>query len=34
MEPADGRLALTDVTEPADDWAADTGQTRTPEGEP
>jgi hypothetical protein len=32
MEPTDGRLGLTDVgKKPADDWAADTGPTRTPE---
>jgi hypothetical protein len=35
MEPTDGRLGLTNVDEvPADDWAADTGPTHTPEGEP
>lgn len=35
MEPSDGRLGLTNVNDvPADDWAADTGETKTPEGEP
>jgi hypothetical protein len=35
MEPTDGRLGLTNVGDtPADDWAADTGPTRTPESEP
>ena len=35
MEPTDGRLGLTDIDKtPADDWAADTGPTRTPESEP
>jgi hypothetical protein len=35
MEPTDGRLGLTNVADtPADDWAADTGPTRTPESEP
>jgi hypothetical protein len=33
MLPTDGRLGLTNVEDtPADDWAADTGETRTPEG--
>ena len=33
MLPTDGRLGLTNVgNKPADDWAADTGETRTPEG--
>lgn len=33
-EASDGRLGLTNVNDvPADDWAADTGDTRTPEGE-
>lgn len=33
MLPTDGRLGLTDIGDtPADDWAADTGETRTPEG--
>jgi hypothetical protein len=33
MLPTDGRLGLTNVGDkPADDWAADTGETRTPEG--
>ncbi len=33
MLPSDGRLGLTNVGDkPADDWAADTGETRTPEG--
>ena len=33
MQPTDGRLGLTNVGDkPADDWAADTGETRTPEG--
>ncbi len=32
MLPTDGRLGLTDVGDvPPDDWAADTGPTRTPE---
>ena len=35
MIPTDGRLGLTDVGDvPADDWAADTGETRTAEEEP
>lgn len=35
VEPTDGRLGLTNVDHtPADDWAADTGETRVPEGEP
>ncbi|HEX4166940.1 MAG TPA: hypothetical protein VHZ55_15855 [Bryobacteraceae bacterium] len=35
MLPTDGRLGLTDVGDvPADDWAADTGETRTAEEEP
>ena len=34
MEPNDGRLGLTNYGDvPADDWAADTGETKTPEGE-
>ena len=34
MLPDDGRLGLTNVgTVPADDWAADTGPTRTAEEE-
>ncbi len=34
MEANDGRLGLTNVGNvPADDWAADTGETHTPEGE-
>jgi nucleoside 2-deoxyribosyltransferase len=33
MLPTDGRLGLTNVEDtPADDWAADTGETRTAEG--
>jgi len=33
MEPTDGRLGLTNIgNKPADDWAADSGETRTPEG--
>jgi hypothetical protein len=33
MLPSDGRLGLTNYGDkPADDWAADTGETRTPEG--
>jgi len=33
MLPTDGRLGLTNIGDvPADDWAADTGETRTPEG--
>ena len=32
MTPDDGRLGLTNVgNKPPDDWAADTGETRTPE---
>ncbi len=32
MEPTDGRLGLTNTEDtPPDDWAADTGETRTPE---
>ena len=32
MEATDGRLGLTDIgNKPADDWAADTGPTRSPE---
>lgn len=35
MEATDGRLGLTNVGNvPPDDWAADTGETHTPEGEP
>ncbi len=35
MEPGDGRLGLTNVNDvPPDDWAADTGETRTPDVEP
>ncbi len=35
MLPTDGRLGLTNVGNvPADDWAADTGDTRTAEEEP
>ena len=35
MEPSDGRLGLTNVgNEPAGDWAADTGPTKTAESEP
>ena len=31
--PTDGRLGLTNVGDkPPDDWVADTGETRTPEG--
>ena len=31
MEPTDGRLGLTNIGDvPADDWAADTGETKTP----
>lgn len=34
VEATDGRLGLTDIGDvPPDDWAADTGETRTPEGE-
>lgn len=33
MLPSDGRLGLTNYGDkPADDWVADTGETRTPEG--
>lgn len=33
MESTDGRLGLTNTDRtPADDWAADTGETRTAEG--
>jgi len=32
MEPSDGRLGLTNINDmPADDWAADSGRTRSPE---
>jgi hypothetical protein len=35
MEANDGRLGLTNTERvPADDWAADTGETHTPEAEP
>ena len=35
MEPSDGRLGLTNVNDvPADDWAADTGETKAPDVEP
>lgn len=35
MEATDGRLGLTNVGNvPADDWAADTRETHTPEAEP
>lgn len=31
MEPTDGRLGLTDIGDvPPDDWAADTGPTKSP----
>jgi hypothetical protein len=34
MEASDGRLGLTNVNDvPPDDWAADTGETKVPEGE-
>jgi hypothetical protein len=34
MESTDGRLGLINVgNKPTDDWAADTGETRNPEGE-
>lgn len=34
VEATDGRLGLTNFGDiPADDWAADTGPTRSPEGE-
>jgi hypothetical protein len=33
MQPEDGRLGLTNVGDvPADDWAADTGETKSSEG--
>lgn len=33
MEANDGRLGLTNVGDvPADDWAADTGETKNPDG--
>lgn len=35
VEPTDGRLGLTDIGDiPPDDWAADTGPTKSPESEP
>jgi hypothetical protein len=35
VEPTDGRLGLTNIGDvPADDWAADTGPTKSPESEP
>jgi hypothetical protein len=35
VEPTDGRLGLTDIGNvPPDDWAADTGPTKSPESEP
>ncbi len=35
MQATDGRLGLTNVGNvPPDDWAADTGETHTPESEP
>ncbi len=35
MLPTDGRLGLTNIGNvPADDWAADTGDTKTAEEEP
>ena len=35
MEATDGRLGLTNTDRvPADDWAADTGETHTAEAEP
>jgi hypothetical protein len=35
MEATDGRLGLTNVGNvPPDDWAADSGETHTSEGEP
>jgi hypothetical protein len=35
VEATDGRLGLTNVNDiPPDDWAADTGDTRTADGEP
>ncbi len=34
MEATDGRLGLTNIGDvPPDDWAADTGETHTPESE-
>jgi hypothetical protein len=34
VEPTDGRLGLTNIGDvPPDDWAADTGPTRSPESE-
>ena len=34
MEATDGRLGLTNVGDvPPDDWVADTGETKTPDGE-
>jgi len=34
VEPTDGRLGLTNVGDvPPDDWAADTGPTKSPESE-
>jgi hypothetical protein len=34
MQPTDGRLGLTDIGDvPPDDWAADTGPTKSPESE-
>ena len=34
MEPGDGRLGLTNYgNTPADDWSADTGESKTPEGQ-
>lgn len=34
MEATDGRLGLTDIGDvPPDDWAADTGPTKSPESE-
>jgi hypothetical protein len=34
VEPTDGRLGLTNVNDvPSDDWAADSEETRTPDGE-
>ncbi len=35
VEANDGRLGLTNIgNKPAEDWAADTGETTTPESEP
>lgn len=35
VEANDGRLGLTNIgNKPAEDWAADTGETATPESEP